>query len=732
MNKQSMFFMVGLIVLFAGQGALDAMQKRDHEEIEMSGDFKESMKRLGSPTAKESDRPSPLKKKKQDEVVKEINMLASQEIQAYRQLRDNNGQSVKLFCFDTRLYVKADDPVEYDELDYHNKAREWREYELHERDGECKLCLSFIHSISRMSDCTMEKIAKALISNFYDPLGAVCLLKQLKLKTIEQGFDWQELIKSLLACGARPTKIPDHIQMYLRDKGQYVYSLLRNPSFVQLDIPLTDIRKKFPGEMLDGCTTDKGELLDDFVMKTIAKFLDAKTFLSLSSTCRHLRHLFFRFDSFAIPVQAIPSRILDANYWRFVCTSGVNKQELFSRLSAGISKFNPNIGIALCIYDYKGVVSSEVIDVLSKYPIVSLYFFGDDVHRLFPDGLTPLSRLTRLRELSFGRMHIKKLPKELFCFKELVRLVLTDNHIETIPDSIGYLKSLKFIDLRRNELSTLPETIGQLSQLRMLRLDENPLRSLPESIGGLEQLQLLVLAQGQLKTLPYSIGNLKKLQWLHASSNQIEEIPESIGNLKALKDLDLSMNCLKYLPKSMNGLSGLRVLDVSGNNFESFPEPLLHMKNLYIINLYGNMIEYVNSDDPSDDIPDQCLLHVFHKPIRPLSKESREDLAGLDVSRLITGKKAKDDEQMVVADQKPLSLSDAAYRIAILRLLAQKEEAIDSVAMASKPSSSRDIATLFEKKELTPGEAMLLHLFLRQDRSNAGFVALAKKYVPSC
>jgi Leucine-rich repeat (LRR) protein len=116
--------------------------------------------------------------------------------------------------------------------------------------------------------------------------------------------------------------------------------------------------------------------------------------------------------------------------------------------------------------------------------------------------------------ISLKKQKLKKVPDELFRFRNLKYLDLSGNKLEEIPSEIGQLQNLLQLDVSNNNLSTLPHEIGLLNQLEVLVAYKNIIALLPESIGELEKLRILDLWNNELEDLPESISNLKSLTYL--------------------------------------------------------------------------------------------------------------------------------------------------------------------------------------------------------------------------
>ncbi len=200
-----------------------------------------------------------------------------------------------------------------------------------------------------------------------------------------------------------------------------------------------------------------------------------------------------------------------------------------------------------------------------------------------------LSQMPNLIILQLGRCGIKELPENIRLLSNLVILDLNWNRLKTLPESIGELTNLKLLSLQTNlKLEELPKSIGNLQCLQFLNVSQTRLTSLPEELAYCSQLINLSANRSRLKTLPENIGNLINLQQLSLMYNKLEELPASIGNLESLAALSLDVNKLTYLPKTLGNLDSLGRIDLTGNNFQTFPKELMSLKNVYSIWIHRN------------------------------------------------------------------------------------------------------------------------------------------------
>ncbi|XP_052113346.1 putative disease resistance protein At3g14460 isoform X3 [Arachis duranensis] len=132
-----------------------------------------------------------------------------------------------------------------------------------------------------------------------------------------------------------------------------------------------------------------------------------------------------------------------------------------------------------------------------------------------------LSKLKRLRALSFK------------CFP-----------LESVPDSIGELIHLRYLDLSGTYIVTLPESLGNLYNLQTLKLIGcEKLKMLPDGMQNLVNLRHLDIRATCLRKMPKGMSKLKSLQFLSDfvigkhEENKIKELG-ALANLRESISID--------------------------------------------------------------------------------------------------------------------------------------------------------------------------------------------------
>ncbi len=120
------------------------------------------------------------------------------------------------------------------------------------------------------------------------------------------------------------------------------------------------------------------------------------------------------------------------------------------------------------------------------------------------------------------------------------KLTLKKEKLKKIPEQIFLFKNLQELDLSKNKITEVPKEIGNLTHLQKLNLSMNMIDSLPKEIGKLVNITQLILNQNIIAELPPEISNLTKMRFLDMWGNEIQQFPDEISKLStSLKVVDL-------------------------------------------------------------------------------------------------------------------------------------------------------------------------------------------------
>lgn len=143
--------------------------------------------------------------------------------------------------------------------------------------------------------------------------------------------------------------------------------------------------------------------------------------------------------------------------------------------------------------------------------------------------------------------------------RDLLRTFIKDNKFKlvgssltSIPKDLYHFKGLTAIDLSDNKLKTLPSKIQVFQQLQELRLANNNLVSLSDGLCDLPHLKHLDVAHNKFKTFPTVIPKLRHLETLnvaqldHLLLGETMHMPSEIQQLTQLKELCVSDTIVGY------------------------------------------------------------------------------------------------------------------------------------------------------------------------------------------
>lgn len=121
----------------------------------------------------------------------------------------------------------------------------------------------------------------------------------------------------------------------------------------------------------------------------------------------------------------------------------------------------------------------------------------------------------------------------------VLRLKLRRKGYKKIPAEVFNFKNLKELDLIGNKIKRIPNEISNLPHLEILRLGNNEIEVIGRELSNLHKLRYLDLGKNNIQALPFEIGELSSLEFLQIWGNDITQLPESIQNLNKLKYLDM-------------------------------------------------------------------------------------------------------------------------------------------------------------------------------------------------
>jgi Leucine-rich repeat (LRR) protein len=205
-----------------------------------------------------------------------------------------------------------------------------------------------------------------------------------------------------------------------------------------------------------------------------------------------------------------------------------------------------------------------------------------------------------VKVLNLSNLGLKKLPNEIYNFKNMEELDLSKNEFEVLRLNTKKLPKLKKILLSENMLSENSIRIKRNKHVQILSLSDNVFEAFPKRIQRNKGLKDIHLANNFIKTTnEIRFKKLKTLEFLNFYNNQIASLSDNVGFLENLQILDLYHNQLSFLPPNIVKLKNLQTLSVSNNNLWEFPSKIQDLVNLKILYAHHNRLSTVSFLPPN-------------------------------------------------------------------------------------------------------------------------------------
>ncbi len=287
----------------------------------------------------------------------------------------------------------------------------------------------------------------------------------------------------------------------------------------------------------------------------------------------------------------------------------------------------------ICIEGYLLYTSHENEAVQVSYAKIEHKKQGEQVKKNLPghllDAIMDTEELEERFEeelyiagIDLSGQQLEAFPMEIFRYKNLTYLNLSNTGLKVLPEGLSQLKRLRVIDFSNNDLTHLPEDIGRLRELIELDVSNNTLMDLPRSLNESPNLVRLNVSENQLgysvrdgllsKTIHFpkleyldvSNNNLDKIQFnpltshrlvfVNLSQNKFQTFPTTLAAAPYLERIDLKKNKLRELSDVVSTMQNLKYLDLSYNQFETIPTVLSDLKRLVGLDIANNEITLSN------------------------------------------------------------------------------------------------------------------------------------------
>ncbi len=207
--------------------------------------------------------------------------------------------------------------------------------------------------------------------------------------------------------------------------------------------------------------------------------------------------------------------------------------------------------------------------------------------------------------LVLSRLGLTSMPNDIYEFKNLKTLNLSNNYIEKINLNIKKLPNLESLILNDNILTVNAIKIKRNTNLKAINLSNNGLIFIPNRMHKNKGLEEITLANNLISEFgKIRFRRFKNLKFLNLYQNNLQNVPSKIGYFKNLEMLDLYYNNLRSLPIEIGNLKNLHTLAVSNNKLWALPNTLIELKSLKILYLHHNKVTILPTLPPNIEVLD--------------------------------------------------------------------------------------------------------------------------------
>ncbi|OGY28390.1 MAG: hypothetical protein A3F33_03775 [Candidatus Woykebacteria bacterium RIFCSPHIGHO2_12_FULL_43_10] len=161
--------------------------------------------------------------------------------------------------------------------------------------------------------------------------------------------------------------------------------------------------------------------------------------------------------------------------------------------------------------------------------------------------LAEAETLPRLKTFGLTDFNSTEIPLELWTLKNslnIEHLRLNSNGLQETPKEIFGFRNLRILDLSNNKIQTISAAETKLPFLKEVYLSHNELTEIPLDFLKNTSVSVLDLSSNKINNLPIQVSELASLRKLNLSDNQIPYLPDQVGKLD-LEELNLRFNPLK-------------------------------------------------------------------------------------------------------------------------------------------------------------------------------------------
>ncbi|MCU0446062.1 MAG: leucine-rich repeat domain-containing protein [Microscillaceae bacterium] len=308
---------------------------------------------------------------------------------------------------------------------------------------------------------------------------------------------------------------------------------------------------------------------------------------------------------------------------------------------------------------------NEVNDIPGLHRVEELSPYSGE-KKIFTSLIEAQQNPAQVFRLQLNSLRLHQLPAEVWQFKQLEELYVSDNYLTNLPDDLAQkLPRLRILDVSNNHLKRLPSALNQLNDLEYLNISFNQITALPTDFAKLQKLQVLNLENNTFRNLPieiFSLSNLKhllirhlkikdfsqfltlkNLQQLSLEDCGISAFPAEIWQFQHLERLSLAHNQLDKIPAEIDRLPKLVYLNLAHNRLKNDLNSLTKLKRLLNLDLSYNPISSI-ADDWWTNMPQLKAINLSFTALEEVSSQMNQlkglvwlGLSGTKIRELPTG-----------------------------------------------------------------------------------------------
>jgi Leucine-rich repeat (LRR) protein len=239
----------------------------------------------------------------------------------------------------------------------------------------------------------------------------------------------------------------------------------------------------------------------------------------------------------------------------YSCNSDYSFKPIETILTINKQNYNVN-DILIGDLMFKGSSFSDITTITGKFKLKvmnSTYSFDnltqDNNYNTFLRLAKTKSQQIKLLDLS--NCGLTSIPKELSLFENVEELNLSENDLQNTDLSIlSKLNKLKSISFQSCKLRDFPIVVLGLKGLNKLNIFGNRIKQLPEQLYELNGLTELEVGANDLVSISSNIYKLTQLKSFGFDQTKIRTLPTTIVRLKHLKEIYIN-DTMDYFPKEL-------------------------------------------------------------------------------------------------------------------------------------------------------------------------------------